>query len=162
MLPPLSHPLQARTLLQTLPQTPFLAYPPLAFTHHPSAPPTTILAQTQKSYHDMMVAAMRVLTPAHSMYENAWALAVQSVHAEIWHMHQIFVTEKEADMRKLTSELHRAWYEQSVAATERARLDAELMKIVSGWVKLKTQMPSVMTEALRRGLEELTDGTSGE
>jgi hypothetical protein len=96
------------------------------------------------------------------MYEHAWVLAVQNVHAEIWHMHQIFMTEKEADMCKLTSKLHRAWYEQSLAATERARLYAELMKVVSGCATLKTQMPSVMTEALRWGLEELADGSSGE
>lgn len=80
-------------------------------------------------------------------------------------MHQNFVTEKEADMRacaKLTSELHRALHEHRLATKERARLDAELMKVVSGCFTLKTQMPGVMTEALRRGLEELADGSSGE
>ena len=112
----------------------------------------------------MMLAAMRALTPAHSMYENAWAIAVQRVHAELWHMHQTFLTEKEADMRvcaKLTSELHRAWHEHGLAAREQAQLDAELMKVVSCCVTLKTQMPSVMAEALRRGLEELADGSPG-
>jgi hypothetical protein len=80
-------------------------------------------------------------------------------------MHQIFLSEKEADMRacaKLTSELHRAWHEHGLAAREQARLDAELMKVVNGCLTLKTQMPSVMTEALRRGLEELADGSPGE
>ena len=162
MLPPLlTHPPQARTL----PQTPFLAQHPPGFTHHPSTLPTTTPTQTLTSHHDVTLAVMRALTPAHSMYENAWAIAVQSVHAEISHMHQTFVSEKEADMRacaKLTSELHRAWHEHKLAAEERARLDAELMKVVSSCLTLKTQVPSVMTEALRRGLEELADGSSGE
>jgi hypothetical protein len=157
MLPSLPyHPPQARTL----PQTPFLAQHPPAFTHPPSAPP-----MTTPTHHEIMLAVMRALTPAHSMYKNAWAIAVQSVHAEIWHMHQNFVTEKEADMHacaKLTSELHRAWHEHKLAAKEQARLDAELMKVVSGCVTLKTRMPGVVTQALRRGLEQLADGCSGE
>jgi hypothetical protein len=115
-------------------------------------------------HHD--VTFLTMLAPARSYYNNAWAVTVQRVQADILRMHEFFTNEQEAHSRtlgicdRLNSELQHAWYEHGLANKERERLDAELTRAVDGYDSLKMHIHKLVIEALKSGLGKLVGGST--
>ena len=81
---------------------------------------------------------MKILTPARTLFENAWALNVHSVWEEIVQLQQLFATQIDAlrtAHSNLHSDLQRVSAELTKATNENRVLKAEVTKlIVEGFV----------------------------